>query len=151
MDDANIPSLLSLPDMGFTDRDDPIYQNTRKMVMSNKGNPYYLEGRFFKGIGGPHVGILNAWPMSLLVAIRTSDDDAEITEYLDLVKKTTAGLGLLHESINVHSSRHAYTRPWFSWCNSEFGKTILDLAQRKPHLIFKEKYASMSYEFKPGA
>lgn len=53
MDDANIPSLLSLPDMGFIkDINDPIYQNTRKMILSKAGNPYFLEGAFFQGIGG---------------------------------------------------------------------------------------------------
>lgn len=53
MDDANIPSLLALPLLGFVDRTDPTYQNTRKMVLSRDGNPYYYEGRVFRGIGGP--------------------------------------------------------------------------------------------------
>lgn len=52
MDDANYPSLLALPVMGFCDVNDPIYQNTRKMLLSKSGNPYYLTGREFKGIGG---------------------------------------------------------------------------------------------------
>lgn len=52
MDDANYPSLLALPLMGFVDVKDPIYQNTRKMLLSKKGNPYYLTGRDFNGIGG---------------------------------------------------------------------------------------------------
>lgn len=54
MDDANIPSLLSLPYLGFLDADDETYQNTRKMVLSANGNPYYLSGSAFHGIGGPH-------------------------------------------------------------------------------------------------
>jgi meiotically up-regulated gene 157 (Mug157) protein len=52
MDDANYPSLLALPVMGFCDVDDPIYQNTRKMILEQAGNPYYLKGKEFKGIGG---------------------------------------------------------------------------------------------------
>lgn len=52
MDDANYPSLLALPVMGFCDVDDPVYQNTRKMILEQSGNPYYLRGRDFKGIGG---------------------------------------------------------------------------------------------------
>lgn len=52
MDDANYPSLLALPLMGFVDVKDPIYQNTRKMLLSKKGNPYYLTGAHFNGIGG---------------------------------------------------------------------------------------------------
>lgn len=146
MDDANIPSLLSLPDLGFIDKDDPIYQNTRKMIVSKKGNPYFLQGNHFKGIGGPHIGIHNAWPMSLLLQIRTSDDDAEITENLQTVLQTTGNLGLIHESVHVNfPGGTRYTRPWFSWANSEFGKTILDLAQRKPSLIFKDEYAQKPY------
>jgi meiotically up-regulated gene 157 (Mug157) protein len=98
MDDANLPSLLSLPFLGFVDKDDPVYKNTRKMVLSRQGNPYFLEGPDFKGIGGPHIGTRNAWPMSVIVQIMTSDDDAEIMEGLRLLKRSTAGLGLMHES-----------------------------------------------------
>lgn len=54
MDDANVPSLLSLPLLGFVDQDDRVYQNTRKMLLSKDGNPYYLTGSAFHGIGGPH-------------------------------------------------------------------------------------------------
>lgn len=146
MDDANIPSLLSLPDLGFISKDDPIYQNTRKMILSKNGNPYFLQGNHFKGIGGPHIGIHNAWPMSLLLQIRTSDDDGEITENLETVLQTTGNLGLIHESVHVNfPGGTRYTRPWFSWANSEFGKTILDLAQRKPKLIFKDEFAEKPY------
>ncbi|KAK9362012.1 hypothetical protein V1504DRAFT_388920 [Lipomyces starkeyi] len=137
MDDANLPSLLSLPLMGFVDASNDVYQNTRRMLLSKNGNPYFLRGPDFAGIGGPHIGVRYAWPMSLLVLIRTSNDDAEIKSALELVKRTTGGLGLMHESVNVRHSAD-YTRPWFAWCNSEFGKTILDLAARKPHLLFGE-------------
>lgn len=98
MDDANIPSLLSLPLMGFIDRNDPTYVATREMVLSSLGNPYYLKGRQFKGIGGAHIGVRHAWPMSLLVQIMTSDNDEEIVELLELLKISAAGLGLMHES-----------------------------------------------------
>ncbi|KAH3681648.1 hypothetical protein WICPIJ_007374 [Wickerhamomyces pijperi] len=146
MDDANIPSLLSIPELTRTSASDQIYQNTREMILSKKGNPYYLNGPHFKGVGGPHIGIHNAWPMSLLVQIRTSNDDEEILELLELVLKNTGGLGLIHESINVMvPDGSSYTRSWFSWANSEFGKTILDLAERKPHLIFKDGYKKKPY------
>ena len=98
MDDANLPSLLSLPILGFVDREDPVYVNTRKMILSREGNPYYLEGPHFKGIGGPHVGTSHPWPMSVIVQIMTSDDDNEIVEGLGMLKGSTAGLGLMHES-----------------------------------------------------
>jgi len=52
MDDANYPSLLALPLMGFVPQDDLTYQNTRKMLLDRQSNPYYLTGGAFKGIGG---------------------------------------------------------------------------------------------------
>lgn len=52
MDDANVPSLLALPILGFVPVDDPVYVNTRKMLLEKSGNPYYLNGKAFKGIGG---------------------------------------------------------------------------------------------------
>jgi uncharacterized protein len=52
MDDANYPSLLALPVMGFVEADDPTYVNTRKMLLAKESNPYYLTGREFHGIGG---------------------------------------------------------------------------------------------------
>jgi meiotically up-regulated gene 157 (Mug157) protein len=108
MDDANLPSLLSLPKLGFLDSSDETYQNTRNMLLSKEGNPYYLQGRSFHGIGGPHIGLQNAWPMSLLVQALTSDDDGEIMEALKLVKRASR-LGLIHESIRVNKLS-SYTR-----------------------------------------
>ncbi|PGH02457.1 hypothetical protein GX51_04625 [Blastomyces parvus] len=136
MDDANLPSLLALPLLGFVDKDDEIYQNTRKMILSKEGNPYYLTGSGFHGIGGPHIGVENAWPMSVLVRAQTSDDDDEILESINMVRDASL-LGLIHESVDVNNVAD-YTRSWFAWANSVFAQTILDLAVRKPHLIFEK-------------
>ncbi|ETS75902.1 hypothetical protein PFICI_12846 [Pestalotiopsis fici W106-1] len=136
MDDANYPSLLALPLMGFVSKDDETYKNTRKMLLAKESNPYYLTGKGFHGIGGPHIGLQNAWPMSLLVQAQTSDNDTEITECIDFVLKSSR-LGLVHESVDVNSVI-SYTRSWFAWANGVFATTILDIAKRKPHLIFKD-------------
>jgi uncharacterized protein len=72
--------------------------------------------------------------MSLLVQALTSDDEAEIKSCLETVKKVSP-LGLVHESVRVDSSR-SHTREWFAWANSVFAQTVLDLAERKPHLVF---------------
>lgn len=55
MDDANYPSLLALPLMGFVRADDATYRNTRRMLLEKSGNPYFLEGSQFRGIGGKFV------------------------------------------------------------------------------------------------
>ena len=72
MDDANIPSLLSLPYLGYVDRNDPIYKNTRKFVLSEY-NPYFFKGEAGEGLGGPHVGPGYIWPMSIIMRAYTSD------------------------------------------------------------------------------
>ena len=66
---------------------------------------------------------------------RTSDNDTEIRECLHYVLKASR-LGLIHESVDVNHIM-SYTRSWFAWANGVFAETILDLAKRKPHIIFK--------------
>ncbi len=149
MDDANVPSLLSLPILGFLDRDNEIYQNTRKMILSKQGNPYYLKGKVIEGIGGPHVGMHHPWPMSLIIQARTSNSIEEIQFLLKQLIKSTDGLGLMHEGVSDQPSNKMhglrYTRSWFSWCNSEFGKLILWIAQEYPELIFTKEYSKLKY------
>ena len=100
MDDANLPSLLALPLMGFVDAGDKTYQNTRRMILEKAGNPYYLTGKGFAAIGGPHIGLQYAWPISRLVQAMTSSNDNEILDALHAVRDSSR-LGLIHESINV--------------------------------------------------
>eukprot|EP01112_Ceratiomyxa_fruticulosa_P012174 TRINITY_DN335_c0_g2_i5.p1 TRINITY_DN335_c0_g2~~TRINITY_DN335_c0_g2_i5.p1 ORF type:complete len:474 (-),score=85.65 TRINITY_DN335_c0_g2_i5:187-1608(-) len=134
MDDANIPSLLSLPYLGWCEKDDPLYLNTRKVLLS-PDNPYWCKGSAGSGIGGPHIGLGWIWPMSIITQAETSTNDDEILGCLELLKNSTAGTGFMHESFWKEDVDN-FTRSWFAWANSHFGNLILTLAKERPHLIF---------------
>ncbi|KAJ7208663.1 Six-hairpin glycosidase-like protein [Mycena pura] len=136
-DDPNLPSLVSIPYLGFLNVTNEIYANTRKMVLSTEGNPYYGFGPVIKGVSSPHIDEKHVWPMGLVTEVVTGTDDADILLKLEYLKNTTTGLGLMHESVNTHDAAD-YTRPWFAWANSYFGEAILQLAETKPHLLFAD-------------
>ena len=122
MDDANVPSLLSLPYLGCISAEDPIYQNTRRMILSN-ANPYYYEGKYARGIGSPHTPKDYIWPISLCVQGLTADSREEILGLLEMLEKTDAGTGLMHEGV-FKDDPEQYTRPWFAWANSIFSEFV---------------------------
>ena len=133
MDDAGVPSLLSLPYLGCCPSNDTLYQRTRHFVLSTD-NPYFISGRAAKGVGSPHIGISNIWPMSIIVQAMTSEEDQEIVQCLRWLRDTTAGTGFIHESFNKDDASH-FTRQWFAWANTLFGELILMLMERKPSLL----------------
>ena len=133
MDDANVPSLLSLgylvPEMAT----DPVYKNTRKFVLSNE-NPFFFKGKAGEGIGGPHAGVDNIWPLSIIMRGLTSNDDTEIKMCLDLLQRSHAGTGFIHETFNKDDASK-YTRSWFAWANTLFGEFIWKVYRERPQLL----------------
>ncbi|MEO6849451.1 MAG: glycoside hydrolase family 125 protein, partial [Mucilaginibacter sp.] len=133
MDDANVPSLLALPYLGALKVSDPLYQNTRKMVLS-KSNPYFFKGRVAEGIGGPHVGMNYIWPMSIIIRALTSTNEKEIMMCLKWLKGTHAGTGFMHEAFNKDNPAD-FTRKWFAWTNTLFGELIIKTHQYHPRVL----------------
>lgn len=125
MDDANVPSLLALPYISEVSVDDPVYQNTRKLVWS-LDNPYFFRGTAGEGIGGPHEGLDYVWPMSAIMRAMTSKDDAEIRDCLVSLMNTDDGTGFMHEAY-IKDDASKYCRTWFAWANTLFGELILHL------------------------
>ncbi|KAI8983531.1 hypothetical protein BDB01DRAFT_843252 [Pilobolus umbonatus] len=133
MDDANTPSLLSLPLMGFINKTDELYINTRRLLLSDR-NPWYFNGTFASGIGGPHTGRNMIWPMSLLTQIQTSTSEEEVRWLIDVIKRMANHTGnLMCESFHADKPS-TFTRPWFSWANGLAGDTILKVIEHFPHL-----------------
>jgi hypothetical protein len=133
VDDANIPGLLSLPYLGCCDAKDPVYQRTRRTVLSDD-NPYFFKGTAAEGIGGPHEGLNMIWPMALIAQAMTSNAEAEIRQCLRWLKTTHAGTGFMHESFNKDDPAK-FTRVWFAWANTLFGELIVKLNQERPNLL----------------
>ena len=131
MDDANVPSLLSIPYLGYTTADDPIYQNTRKFILS-KENPYYYEGKVAKGIGSPHTPEEYIWHIALNMQAMTSKDAEEVNELLEMVARTDADTGYMHEGFHVDDPAQ-FTRPWFAWSNSLFSSLLQQLITEGLH------------------
>jgi uncharacterized protein len=89
-DDANSPSLLSLPHIGYMEQDNPLYRATRHFILSD-GNPFFFRGSAGEGIGSPHVPWRFVWPMSIVMRALTSSSDHEIAQCLTTLRDTTAG------------------------------------------------------------
>ena len=127
MDDANVPSLLSLPWLGFCDKEDPIYQNTRAFVLSKK-NPYYFEGSSAKGIGSPHTPDHYIWHIALTMQGLTASDEEEKKELLATLLATDADCNVMHEGFHCDDPAQ-FTREWFAWANSLFALFVLSIFQ----------------------
>lgn len=135
MDDANVPSLLALPYLGYISPKDPIYKNTRKFAWS-EDNPYFYKGSSAQGIGGPHIGKDMIWPMSIIMYAITSNDKNEIASCLGMLKKTHAGTGFMHESFNKNDPSK-FTRSWFAWANTLYGELLIRIDKEHPELLEK--------------
>jgi meiotically up-regulated gene 157 (Mug157) protein len=132
MDDANVPSLLSLPYIESS-LDAALYQRTRSFVWS-KQNPWFFAGSAGEGIGGPHIGRDSIWPMSQMMFALTSDSPTETKRMIQMLKASSAGTGFMHESYNKNDVKQ-FTRPWFAWANTLFGELIGRTAERDPSLL----------------
>jgi hypothetical protein len=133
MDDANVPSLLSLGYLNENMLKDEVYHNTRKFALS-ESNPFFFKGKAAEGIGGPHVGMDYIWPLSIIMRGLTSSDDKEIKMCLDMLQKTHAGTGFMHESFHKDDATK-FTRKWFAWANTLFGEFVWKVYKERKHLL----------------
>ncbi len=133
MDDANVPSLLSLPYLGAVNKNEELYKNTRNYVLSH-ANPFFFSGKAGEGIGGPHVGLDMIWPMSIIMRGLTSDNDNEIRNCLHTLQQSHAGTGFMHESFHKDDPAN-FSRKWFAWANTLFGEFVWKVYREKPHLL----------------
>lgn len=127
MDDANSPSLLAMPYLGYCAENDEYYRNTRRFVLSEE-NPYYYRGTAAEGVGSPHTPENYIWHIAVVMRALTSADREEILLCLKQLAETHAGLCYMHESFDKDDPER-FTRSWFAWANSLFSALMLGLKQ----------------------
>jgi meiotically up-regulated gene 157 (Mug157) protein len=132
MDDANVPSLLSLPFLGWCAPDDARYLATRRFLLS-EDDPSYFVGSAARGIGSPHTPDDHIWPIALSIEGLTSQDEQDRARLLDTLLRTDAGTGVMHESFHKDDP-DTFTRPWFSWANAMFCEFVLDVVGLRTHV-----------------
>lgn len=129
MDDANVPSLLSAPYLGYCSEEDETYLATRKTILS-KENPYFYKGKYAEGIGSSHTPENYIWPIALAMQGLTTSDKQEKARILDLLVACDADTHLMHEGFDVNDPKR-YTREWFSWPNMLFCELVMDYYDKR--------------------
>ncbi|OSZ62617.1 metal-independent alpha-mannosidase [Sphingomonas sp. IBVSS2] len=133
LDDANVPSLSGLAYLGCAKPNDALWRRTADAAWS-EANPWFFKGRAAEGIGGPHVGSGQVWPMSLIVRALSARDDATIRRCLKTLRDTDADTGFVHEAFDKDDPS-IFTRKWFAWANGLFGELIVHLADVRPQIL----------------
>ncbi len=141
MDDANIPSLLSIPYISPDMLDFPvngstfaeIYLNTCDYVLgkakiNGETNPFFFSGSAVSGIGSPHIPGSYIWPLGMITQGLTALDDTEsqsvLTALMTVTREfgnggVTASSGYFHESFRSDDACN-FTRAYFGWPNTLF-------------------------------
>lgn len=122
MDDANVPSLLSMSYLGYQG-DREVMENTRRFILS-EGNPYFYSGRKAEGIGSSHTPPRYIWPISLAAQGLTCGSRSEMRRIIGLLRDTDAGTDMMHEGFHADRPDN-YTRGWFSWANAMFCELVM--------------------------
>ena len=123
MDDANIPSLLSAPYLGYVKASSSVYQNTRKYLLS-KDDPYYYTGTLARGIGSAHTNDGWVWPLALIMQGLTASTDEEKRDVLSQLLASDTGDHVLHEAFNPNDPTK-FTRADFGWPNALFSEFVM--------------------------
>ena len=124
MDDANIPSLLSLPLLAGASLDVDLYRNSREFILSHE-NPYFFSGVRASGVGSQHTPKNHVWPIAMSVEALTSQSNEKKLKTLDILETTDAGTGNMHEAFNVDRPEE-FSRAWFSWADMTYVQLVLD-------------------------
>eukprot|EP00300_Choanocystis_sp_HF-7_P021156 c20743_g1_i1.p1 GENE.c20743_g1_i1~~c20743_g1_i1.p1 ORF type:complete len:624 (-),score=131.12 c20743_g1_i1:977-2848(-) len=125
MDDANVPSLLSIPYLGYSSPHHDtaqLYANTRKFILSPE-NPYYYASNVAQGVGSPHTRGECIWPMSIIMRGLTAESSEEVEAALRMAMGTDGDTLYMHESFKA-SDPSDYTRGWFGWVNALFSQLV---------------------------
>ncbi|HEV2737644.1 MAG TPA: glycoside hydrolase family 125 protein [Candidatus Elarobacter sp.] len=123
MDDANIPSLLSIPYFGYLPKTNSLYLATRRFALSDR-NPYFFRGKYAEGIGSPHTPHGYVWPLALCVQALTATDEKEVDQIFGWIAVSDVGDHRLHESFNAQWPE-SYTREDFAWPNALYAELIM--------------------------
>ena len=132
MDDANIPSLLSLPYLGWCSVEDPTYLATRTFVLSD-ANPWFFSGSAATGVGSQHTPRDSIWPLAIAMQGLTTTTSVERDAALNMLEATTAGTQHIHESFDVNDPAQ-FTRPWFSWADMTYVDLVLASVGMSPSI-----------------
>jgi meiotically up-regulated gene 157 (Mug157) protein len=132
MDDANVPSLLSAPYIGYTTENSFVYRNTRRFLLS-KDNPTYYVGKVARGIGSVHTTDGYVWPIALLMEGFTATSATERKDVLGELLASDPGDHLLHESFNPDDPTK-FSRIDFGWPNALFSEYVMTTFEGIPAL-----------------
>ena len=123
-DDANVPSLLSIPLLGWSKYDPEVYRTTRKRLLDPSSNKYYFKGPVLQGMGSPHTPKQYVWPLALAVEALTEEGTKEhiADTFVFQIRQllTSACNDAMHEGVSSTHGCPVFSRPWFEWANALF-------------------------------